>query len=92
MEARALVFLLFAPCTGKGPGLGLEGGLGDFLLGGGLCLLASEEERKRSEEKNNWSFLFSLTVILLLKMVAAVEMIRGETAVKSAQVTGELGK
>ena len=30
MEARALAFLPFAPCTGEGPGLGLEGGLSDI--------------------------------------------------------------
>ena len=63
MEARALGFLPFAPCTGGGPGLGLEGGLSDMLVGGGLCLLASEEEKKRREEKERktrGSFLFSL--------------------------------
>ena len=48
MEARALGFLTFAPCNGKRPGLGLEGGLSDLLVGGGLCLLASEEEESRS--------------------------------------------
>ena len=43
MEARALGFLTFAPCDGKRPGLGLEGGLSDILVGSGLYLLTSEE-------------------------------------------------
>jgi hypothetical protein len=32
MDALALAFLPFAPCTGEGPGLGLEGGLRDMAV------------------------------------------------------------
>jgi hypothetical protein len=66
MEARALGFLPFAPCTGEGPGLGLEGGLSDIFLGGGLCLLASEEGKKEEKKKRTrGSLLYSLFFFFL---------------------------
>jgi hypothetical protein len=50
MEARALGFLPFAPCTGEGPGLGLEGGLSDILLVV-VCVCSRARKEKRKEEK-----------------------------------------
>ena len=85
IEARALGFLPFAPCTGDGPGLGLEGGLSDMLMGGGLCAHTSErKKREREEKKTKNKRVRSCFLVLFFffgkkkgKGVAAVEMIRG---------------
>lgn len=45
MRVHGVVFLLFARCAGKGPGVGLEGDLSNMLMV--LCVMqASEQERE----------------------------------------------
>ena len=68
MDARALAFLPFAPCTGEGPGLGLEGGLSEDICvlvelqfwWCGLCYYARVARRRKEERKKKQenSFLF----------------------------------
>ena len=45
MRVHGVVFLLFACCAGKGPGVGLEGDPSNMLMV--LCVMqASEQERE----------------------------------------------
>ena len=49
IDWRALAFLPFAPCTGEGPGLGLEGGLRDIV--GVVCVKKEKKPNRIKQEK-----------------------------------------
>lgn len=49
IDWRALAFLPFAPCTGEGPGLGLEGGLRDIV--GVVCVKKEKKPNRIKKEK-----------------------------------------
>ena len=50
IDWRALAFLPFAPCTGEGPGLGLEGGLRDIV---GVVCVKKEKKPNRIKKRKN---------------------------------------